>query len=241
MNAAPLAIWDVDGTLVDSRQTISACMAAAFRAAGLAEPTYDQTRRIVGLSLPVAVEAMTPDLHPARQSAIVDGYRAAFQALHAEPAFHEPLYPGAVDLLAHLAERGWMQAVATGKSRKGLDRVIAAHGWGELFVSLHCADDGPGKPHPAMVLAALQATGTSPSCAVMIGDTAHDMRMARAAGVRALGVAWGFHTLEEIAEGGADHVSRSFQELAEELDRFACRLPPGEGSRARTVRAISPP
>ena len=217
MNAPPLAIWDVDGTLVDSRETIAWCMAEGFASQGLPRPTYDETRRIVGLTLLFAIETMTPSLAPALQAGIADGYRAAFQALHADPAYKEPLYPGAAELLERLTEAGWRQAVATGKSRRGLDRVVAANGWGGRFVSLHSSDDGPGKPDPAMVLAALDATGTPPIRAVMIGDTSHDMRMGRAGGVRAIGVTWGFHTADELREGGADAVCESFDELEAEL------------------------
>ncbi len=222
----PLAIWDVDGTLVDSRETIAACMAEGFARQGRPRPTYDETRRIVGLTLQTAVETMTPGLDPAVQRAITAGYKAAFQELHADPAFREPLYPGAAELLERLAARGWRQAVATGKSRRGLDRVVAANGWGGRYVSLHCSDDGPGKPDPAMVNAALAAAGTPPARAVMIGDTSHDMRMGRAAGVRALGVAWGFHTSAELREAGADHVSATWAELQAELERFAASREP---------------
>ncbi len=221
MTPPPLAIWDVDGTLVDSRETIAACMDAGFASQRLPRPGYDRTRHIVGLTLNVAVEAMTPGLPPTVQAGVADGYRTAFQALHADPAYREPLYPGAAELMERLARAGWRQAVATGKSRRGLDRVVAANGWQERFVSLHCSDDGPGKPDPAMVLAALAATGTPPERAVMIGDTSHDMRMGKTAGVRALGVAWGFHTAEELREAGADHVSVTWAELRAELDRFA--------------------
>ncbi len=220
MTAPPLAIWDVDGTLVDSRETIAACMAEGFAGEGLQRPSYDDTRRIVGLTLAYAVEVMTPGLAPAVQARIVDGYRAAFQALHADPAFAEPLYPGAVELMDRLAAHGWRQAVATGKSRKGLDRVVAAHGWADRFVSLHSSDDGPGKPDPAMVLAALAVAGTPPGRAVMIGDTTHDMRMGRSAGVRTLGVTWGFHTADEL-RGEADVVCGAWGELEAELDRFS--------------------
>ena len=228
MTSPFLAVWDVDGTLVDSRETIAACMAEGFARAGLPRPTYDETRRIVGLTLLTAVETMTPGLDAAVQRAIVDGYKAAFQELHADPAFREPLYQGAADLLERLTRDGWRQAVATGKSRKGLDRVVAANGWGDRFVSLHCSDDGPGKPDPAMVLAALAATDTPPGRAVMIGDTSHDMRMGRTAGVRALGVTWGFHTADELREGGADHVSETFAELEAELARFSFPLIPAQ-------------
>ena len=210
---------------MDSRETIAACMAEGFAAQGLPRPTYDQTRRIVGLTLLTAVEVMTPGLDPATQAAVVESYKAAFQALHADASFREPLYAGAAELLDRLAAAGWRQAVATGKSRRGLDRVVEAHGWGERFVSLHCSDDGPGKPDPAMVLAALAATGTPAEGAVMIGDTSHDMRMGRAAGVRTLGVTWGFHTADELRESGADVVCDTWAELAAALDRVSARRP----------------
>lgn len=232
--SALLAIWDVDGTLVDSRETIAHCMAEGFLSAGLPAPSYDQTRQIVGLTLNVAIETMTPGVSADVQARITDGYREAFQALHADGAFREPLYPGAEALLARMTARGWRHAVATGKSRRGLDRVVALHGWGEVFVSLHSSDDGPGKPDPAMVLAALAATGTPADRAVMIGDTAHDMRMARGASVRALGVTWGFHTAAEVRGGGADHVSAGFGDLEAELVRFAsaASITPGGGRPA---------
>lgn len=213
MSPPPLAIWDVDGTLVDSRETISLCMSEAFAAVALPRPTYDQTRQIVGLTLLEAVGILAPGEPIATHEAVVEAYKAAFQGLHADPAYREPLYSGAEALLGRLAAAGWRQAVATGKSRRGLDRIIAAHGWGERFCSLHCSDDGPGKPHPAMVLAALAATGTPPERAVMIGDTTHDMRMGRAAGVRTVAVAWGFHTAAELAEVVPDAVCGTWEEL----------------------------
>lgn len=221
MSSPPLAIWDVDGTLVDSRTTIAACMDEAFARHGLARPGYERTRRIVGLTLDHAVAEMTPGLDPAVQAAITQSYKDAFLELHADPAFREPLYPGAEALLARLTEAGWRQAVATGKSRRGLDRVVAAHGWEPVFCSLHCSDDGPGKPDPAMVLAALETTGTPPKRAVMIGDTAFDVGMGRAAGVRTVAVTWGFHTREELDATGADAACDSFDGLAAELERFA--------------------
>ena len=221
MKAAALAVFDVDGTLVDSRQAIQAAMVRAFEGEGLAPPPYDETRRIVGLSLAEAMAVLRPGAEPAGLARLVEGYKAAWVRLHADPAFHEPLYPGAADLLAHLAAAGWRLSMATGKSRRGVEAVLGAHGWSGLFASTHCADDGPGKPHPAMLHAALAAAGAEPAEAVMIGDTGFDMAMARAAGVRALGVAWGFHTAAEVLAGGADHLSRSSPELEAELDRFA--------------------
>ena len=217
----PLVIFDVDGTLVDSRASIHACLTWAFEGQGLPAPTYDQGRMIVGLSLREAMATLAPDAPPATVDALTQGYKDGWTTMHARADFEEPLYPGAAALLARVRADGWKIAMATGKSRRGVETVIAMHGWSQIFDSTHCADDGPGKPHPAMVREALLATDAHPSEAVMIGDTAFDMTMARAAGVRALGVTWGFHTAGEIAAGGADAVFDTFPALERELDRFA--------------------
>lgn len=220
----PLAVFDVDGTLVDSRAIIHRAAVEGARAAGLAEPGYEAVRRIVGLSLPQALAELVPGLAPATHHAFVEGYKAAFRAMAAAPDFHEPLYPGAAELLRRLQREGWRLAIATGKSRPGVARIVEMHGWGEVFASTHCADDGPGKPHPHMLRCAMAEAGAGPARTVMIGDTSHDMAMAVAAGTRAQGVAWGFHTPDEVAAGGADHVAGDFAALEAALDRFAARL-----------------
>ncbi len=219
-----LAVWDVDGTLVDSRAVIAEAMDRAFEAAGLARPGYERTRVIVGLSLEPACRAMLgPD--QAADDALVrrlaEGYRDAFMALRAEKADHEPLYPGARAAVTRLAEAGWLLAVATGKSRAGLERMLEVHGMRDMFDTLWCADDGPSKPDPHMLEQAMRDVGADRGQTVMIGDTAHDMRMARAAGVRAVGVAWGFHTPEEVVAGGAHEIHHDFPSLHGGLDRWA--------------------
>ncbi|MBE7217465.1 MAG: HAD-IA family hydrolase [Caulobacteraceae bacterium] len=219
--SAPLAVFDVDGTLVDSREAIQAAMTRGFGGAGLSPPPYADTRRIVGLSLPEALRTLAPALDAAALDRVADAYRTAWRDMHADPGFHEPLYPGAADLLEHLSAAGWRLAMATGKSRRGVETIVRMHHWEDVFASTHCADDGPGKPHPAMLEAALAAAGARPRDAVMIGDTAFDMHMARAAGVRAVGVTWGFHTAREVEAGGADHISSDFADLRAELGRFA--------------------
>jgi phosphoglycolate phosphatase len=219
-----LAVFDVDGTLVDSRRTIQRSMTTAFEAVGLVAPDYDTTRQIVGLNLKEALDALAPGLDEAGRARLTQAYGEAFVAIHAEPEAAEPLYPGAAELLDAMRANGWLIAMATGKSRRGVERVMRTHGWADLFDSTHCADDGPGKPHPAMLVECLRVLDVAPHQAVMIGDTAHDIRMAKAAGVRAQGVAWGFHTAEEVAEAGADHVATTFEELAAELERFARSL-----------------
>jgi phosphoglycolate phosphatase len=218
-----LAVFDIDGTLVDSRQTIQRSMVAAFEAVGLPPPEYDTTRQIVGLNLGEALDALAPCLDQPGRETLTRAYSDAFVAIQAEPGVAEPLYPGAAELLDRLRADGWLIALATGKSRKGVERIVRTHGWADLFDSTHCADDGPGKPHPAMLVECLRVLATPAHRAVMIGDTAHDMRMARAAHVRAQGVAWGFHTAEEVEAGGADHVALTFEELAAALEGFHVR------------------
>lgn len=215
-----LAVFDVDGTLIDSRATIQRTMELAFGQMGLAAPDYDATRQIVGLNLREALDALTPGLDEAGRQRLTAAYGEAFQGVHADPGFGEPLYPGAAELLDRLRAEGWLIAMATGKSRRGVERILRTHGWADLFDSTHCADDGPGKPHPAMLVACMKILQAPQSMTVMIGDTGHDIRMAKAAGVRAQGVAWGFHTAQEVAEAGADHVALTFDELGAELDRF---------------------
>lgn len=223
--AAPelrLAIWDVDGTLVDSRAVIQACMEAAFRETGLPPPDYDATRRIVGLSLHSGIARLAPpDLGAARLEALVDAYRRTFTRLRTDPALSEPMYDGALEVLARLKQDGWLLAIATGKTHRGLDSLFARHDIRSCFDTVWCADDGPGKPHPFMVEQSMRAVGCVPARSVMIGDAIHDIAMGRAAGVRSLGVTWGFGQASELDEAGADEVHHEFRTLTESLLAFA--------------------
>lgn len=219
-----LAVFDIDGTLVDSRATIQRSMAAAFEAVGLPPPAYDTTRQIVGLNLREALDALAPGLDEPGRVRLTQAYSEAFVAIHAEPGNAEPLYDGAAELLERLRGQGWLIAMATGKSRRGVERILRTNDWADLFDSTHCADDGPGKPHPSMLVECMRVLEAKPHQTVMIGDTAHDIRMAKAARVRAQGVTWGFHTADEVAGAGADHVASTFEELTAALERFARSL-----------------
>ena len=218
-----LVVFDVDGTLVDSRAILKQASDAAFHALGLTPPPYDALRQIVGLSLAEGLAQLAPEQPPEVLDKLVAHYKSSFGDLHRQPGFTEPLYPGAAELLERLKRDGWRIAMATGKSRRGVDTIVAMHAWADLFDSTHCSDDGPGKPHPAMLLQAMRALDASPACTVMVGDTSHDIGMAQAAGVRAVGVTWGFHTRAEIEASGADVVLDTFEQLAAELDGFARR------------------
>lgn len=216
-----LVVWDIDGTLVDSRQTIFKSMQAAFAEVGLPPPPYEAVRQVVGLGLSEGIGVLLSRSEQAYVGPVTDAYIAGFRARLLQPDFIDPLYDGAAETLDRLRADGWKIAMATGKSRRGVETVIRMHGWADLFDSTHCSDDGPGKPHPAMVLEAMKALAVGPERTIVVGDTAHDMRMARSARAYAQGVSWGFHTAAEVQAGGADHTAHDFAELNRQLDAFA--------------------
>lgn len=215
-----LVVLDVDGTLIDSQHHIVGAMNAAFADAGLPPLDRNQILRIVGLSLPVAVAELAGSQPPAIQARIIESYRRAF--LEARLARAAPLYPGALDCLDLLAGRDdILLALATGKSRRGVDAMMTAHGLAGRFASIQTADDHPSKPHPAMLLAALAETGARAANAVMVGDTSFDMDMARQAGLAGLGVGWGYHPPDALRASGALHVAGDFAELGRILTEWA--------------------
>ncbi len=209
-----LAVFDVDGTLIDSQHNIVASMLQACGRNGIAAPTAGAIRRIIGLSLPEAVTRLLPGTEPDMIDRVVEDYKLGFQELRARQDHFEPLFPGVMEALDILEKEGWILAVATGKSRRGLLLMIERHGFEGRFVSLQTADDNPGKPHPAMLRRAIAEAGAEPGCTVMIGDTSYDMQMGRGAGTRTVGVAWGYHAPEELLASGADVIVESYPRLA---------------------------
>ncbi len=163
-----LIVFDVDGTLVDSQDLIVAAQGATFRAHGLEPPSRERSLSIVGLSLLQAFRVLAPD-GPAES--LAEGYRTAFQRLRADPAYREPLFKGAAELLAELAARDDVElGIATGKSRRGVAHLLDRHGWAGIFATIQTADDHPSKPHPAMLEKALAETGAERRDSVMVGD-----------------------------------------------------------------------
>ena len=213
-----LAVFDCDGTISDGQAAVCAAMAKAFAAVGLPVPPDHVIRRIVGLSLPVAVRHLAPDETPAMHGEVVDAYRAAFFTARSEGLVAEPLYDGIGELLRSLHGKGWSLGVATGKSDRGLNGCLVNHGIFDLFVTLQTADRHPSKPDPSMLAAAMVEAGAQPGETVMIGDTAFDIAMARAAGCRAIGVAWGYHAPEELLAAGAEAVAYTAAELEDLID-----------------------
>lgn len=212
-----LAIFDCDGTLIDSQHSIVAAMQVAFDVTGLPYPSRADVLAVVGLSLPQAMARLLPDAEPEYCAQISDCYKRAFAQMRTDKTLSEPLYAGMADLLDALDAAGWLLAVATGKSDRGLQHALAHHGLTDYFVSLQTADRHPSKPHPAMIEAALADAGVDAADAVMIGDTSFDMLMARSAGVRALGVGWGYHDVAALRDAGAHSIAMDSTELARHI------------------------
>ncbi|SIT19179.1 HAD-IA family hydrolase [Insolitispirillum peregrinum] len=208
-----LVLLDIDGTLVDSLHNIVQAMHTACDVVGVTRPPEACVRRGIGLSLVEAVAQSLPD-HPLDiHEQVAEHYKQAFMALRSSPDHQEHLFPGTREIIAEMAGQGWLLGLATGKSRRGLDSFVERHGFEGCFVTLHTADDGPGKPHPSMIHQALANTGCEPHHTVMVGDTTFDIQMARAARVGAVGVSWGNHAPDDLWRSGAHIVLETFDGL----------------------------
>ena len=216
---ARLAVFDCDGTLIDSQVNILRAMGQSFSRHGLAAPADHEVRRVVGLSLVESMQVLVPEAETALHASLAQDYKSAFQQLRADSSLDpEPLYDGVADLLDSLRDGGWLLGVATGKSDRGLALALAHHGLSAHFITLQTADRHPSKPHPAMLRAALGEAGVAAANAVIIGDTVFDIAMGGNAGVRAIGVDWGYHDAAELLEAGAVGVAIDAAELRRLID-----------------------
>jgi phosphoglycolate phosphatase len=214
-----LIIFDCDGTLVDSQHLIVEAMGLAFVECGLPLPARDLILRQIGLSIDRVMMALSESLDPDRIAALVSAYRNAFGQLRRDPHKAEPLYPGAGDALRTLHEReDVLLGIATGKSLRGVRALLEREGFAEYFTTIQTADTAPSKPHPAMILQAMEETGIGPEATVMVGDTGHDMAMAKSALVTPIGVSWGYHGIDELTDAGAELIVNGFPELMSHLN-----------------------
>lgn len=213
MSDLKLVVFDVDGTLCDSQHLIVGAMEHAFATEGLSSPSREAVLSIVGLSLPVAMARLVPDLPTGTQEALVAHYKAAYASERAVRL--APLYDGIHEAIGALREReDVILGVATGKSRRGLEQLLAGHGLDGVFRTRQVADDHPSKPHPSMLFAAMADVGVGPDRTVMVGDTTYDILMGRAAGVSTLAVSWGYHDEGALVAERPDRVVRQVQGIA---------------------------
>ena len=210
-----LALFDCDGTLIDSQHNICTAADACFAANGLEPPDHHAVRRGVGLHVRDAMARLAPQWADA---AFIDklaaDYKAAYTSLtqhHSYQTGH--LYDGIIGLLDALEADGWLLAIATGNSDRGLARILDHHGLERRFISLQTADRHPSKPHPSMAWTALADAGADPVASIMIGDTSYDMEMAKAVGMVAIGVDWGYHEPAILRAAGADHIATQPDEI----------------------------
>lgn len=208
-----LLIFDWDGTLMDSAGVISACIQAASADMNLPIPSRAAASHVIGLGLREALAHLFPGLPEDQYPVLADHYRRHFLSQD-----HEiPLFEGARELIEELHQRGFQLAVATGKARRGLDRVFAHTGLAPYFHASRTADETFSKPHPAMIEELLEELMIAPERALMIGDTSHDLDMARNAGVSSLAAGYGAHPAEDLGVHGALKVCESFAEMADWL------------------------
>jgi phosphoglycolate phosphatase len=203
-----LALFDCDGTIVDSAAVIHACMERTFDDFAVARPEFALTKSIIGLTLDIAIAQMLDRPVDAEIAAMTARYKEHFMLHRQNGGALEPAYDGLLPLIAELAARDdVILGVVTGKSRRGLDAILAHHHLTKAFFTTRTADDCPSKPHPAMVTECCDQMGVRPADTIVIGDAIYDMQMAKAAGASAIGVSWGYETVDKLIDAGADRIA----------------------------------
>ena len=210
-----LLIFDWDGTIIDSTGRIVSSIRAAARDLELPLPTVDAARDIIGLGLPEAIRTLFPTLGDEVIEPMKQRYAHYYLDADETPV---ALFPGVAHTLESLRSKGYRLAVATGKSRRGLDHVFAETGLGWLFELSRCADETRSKPDPQMLHEILEHTGVDQDTALMIGDTEYDLEMGRRAGVDTVAVSYGAHHLDRLRPLGPVKTVHQFPELEYWLD-----------------------
>lgn len=210
-----LALFDCDGTIVDSAALIHEVMARTFVDFGYPRPDFSATKSIIGLTLDIAIARMQGKPHVDDEAvAMTAHYKKIYIDVRSEPGMDVPLFDGIKPVIAALAARDdILIGAVTGKSRRGLVNVLETHGFAPDFIVSRTADDCPSKPHPAMVTECCDETGMNPADAIVIGDAIYDMQMAKAAGAKAIGVSWGYASVEDLVAAGADAIVRHPKDL----------------------------
>jgi phosphoglycolate phosphatase len=222
-----LAVFDMDGTLVDSQHMITAAMAKAFAAEGLPAPLMAVVRRVVGLSLGAAIAGLLPDVDSGQLARLEDNYKAAFFTLREAGEDGEAPFEGIEETLDAFRHAGWILGIATGKSTRGMHATLERFGLAGRFKTLQTADTSPGKPAPDMLHRAMEEAGAEAAATVMIGDTSFDMEMARAAKVAGIGVGWGYHEESELLAAGAHCVIGDLAGLLDAAEAVLAGRPAG--------------
>ena len=212
-----LLVFDWDGTLMDSAAAITSSLLSACADLELPVPSEERARYVIGLGLTDALKYLLPGFPPTGYPVLLERYRHHFTRQDRDTT----LFKGAPQMLQTLRDAGFTLAVATGKSRRGLDRALDATGLQQIFHATRCADESFSKPHPGMLLWLLEELNVTRERTLMIGDTSHDMEMAQAADVPRLGVAYGAHPRANLLQHEPLACLDTFDELATWLTTYA--------------------
>ena len=216
-----LIVFDCDGTLVDSQQTIITATEAALESHDFSSPSRRDILYAVGLPVDVAMRRHAPDATEDQIINMLDVYRETYQQLVQQDDRGQVMFEGMREQIVELGGMDeTLMGIITMKSRRGLERVVDAYNIRRYFQVLKSADDGPGKPNPDLMLDAMRETGVTATQSLMVGDTSFDIMMAKAAGARAIGVGWGYQTVDELQESGADAIADTPDQLKALLADF---------------------
>ena len=208
-----LVVLDCDGTMVDSLQSLVDCLDVAFTAHGLTPPQRSLVRNGIGLELFEAVERLAPELSKPDLERLTNTYRDVALAKQDNGDWDDPLYAGARDAIQLMDRENWLLGIATGKSYRGVEKLLQRHDLKDYFITRQTSDRAAGKPNPEMLFNAMRDAGVDKASTVMVGDTSFDMQMAVNAGVSAIGVSWGYHSNDDLNRAGADIIIDHYSQL----------------------------
>jgi phosphoglycolate phosphatase len=221
MNSQKLVIFDCDGTLVDSQNSIAEAMTQAFRENDLEPPSRAVALSTIGLSPIEAMRQLEPGITAKAHESLAASYKSVYRRFFADPQHVDPLFDGARETLLWLSSNPEVVlGIATGNSRRGVRRILDQHQLQGCFSTVQTADDAPSKPHPAMIYQAMTETGAQAEDTLMIGDTTYDMDLAHNAGIHAVGVGWGYHSATQVNSRKPRYFSNNFNELNAVFDVF---------------------
>lgn len=207
------AVFDVDGTLIDSAASIVSGVQACWSACGFPDPDPAAVRRTIGLPWEHGVRMLLPGCGEAEFAAIRGYYEDVASGRRTRPPLTEVLFPGTLEALEEIAAAGALLGIVTSRNSRRLAQLLETHGLHDHFVCVKTVDHGPGKPDPYLLRQAMSDVGADRERTVMIGDTTYDIQMAANAGTTGVGVAWGVHEPAELRAAGASHIVEAFHEL----------------------------
>ena len=208
-----LAVFDLDGTLIDSAGSIVEGIQACWQACGFPDVDPLHVRRVIGLPWDQSMQVLLPGSGERELGLVRAYYDDVVAGRRTPPPRREPPFAGACETLGTLADAGFLLAIVTSRGSHRVHDILAACGIAERFLTVKTVDHGPGKPNPYLLLQAMSEAGVSPERTVMVGDTTYDILMARAAGTHGVGVSWGVHEMGELVAAGAHRVVDRFEDI----------------------------